>query len=236
MSSNPGVQPTPPYSNQGSCWGPNPPACSSHGFCHHPPHSEQGLCTRRPDRSDGLTIHQAVCHQQSEETDLQDDCSTKCHWLPSANRLQQVYEQQLGLESNQELHEEGSVVSVRCATSWGQNSGANAVGSTTGVRQGREPGPDQLAYYDGVTNTVLKDMHVWFMLAITTNDAYPTGKMLEDMQDMAWKAAKLKYPNTFAASTIMELTASTPRMMLPTAYEIFCRAHTVAKEMVVQWR
>ncbi len=81
---------------------------------------------------------------------------------------------------------------------------------------------------------VLKDMRVQFMLAITTDDAYPTGKTLEDMQDMAWKAAKLKYPNTFAASTIMELTASTCRMMLHAAYEIHGRVHTVAKEMVVR--
>ena len=69
-------------------------------------------------------------------------------------------------------------------------------------------------------------MCMQFMLAITTDDAYPTGKMLEDMQDMAWKAAKLKYPNTFAASTIMELTARTHRMMLHAAYEICGRAHT----------
>src|SRR5260370_32759038 len=100
----------------------------------------------------------------------------------------------------------------------GKNSGTNAVGSTTGVRWGREPGPDQLACYDRVMNTVLKDMRVQFMLAITTDDAYPTGKTLEDMQDMAWKAAKLKYPNTFAASTVMELTASTCRVMLHSSY------------------
>ena len=71
------------------------------------------------------------------------------------------------------------------------------------------------------------------MLAITADNAYPVGKMLEAMQDMAWKAAALKHPNALAESTVMQLTTSIRSMMVHDANEIHGKAHTAAKEIVV---
>jgi hypothetical protein len=91
-----------------------------------------------------------------------------------------------------------------------------------------------VSYYDALTGVVLKDARGRYMLEVMTDNAYPAGREMEALQDECWDAAVRKHPREYANSTVQEISSSIRKMMCHAANQIRGKAHTIAKDVVVQ--
>jgi len=92
--------------------------------------------------------------------------------------------------------------------------------------------PWHLRYYNSVAGCPLKDARLRFQVRVMTENAYPEGRELEQMQETCWDEAAERYPEELAASKI-ELTAGVRKLLVHSGNEIRGKVHTIASGLVV---
>jgi hypothetical protein len=144
--------------------------------------------------------------QQSDERDLDDDCHAKRRKTPNANVLRLAQElqgdpdtdEEMDIEQNDDQQDSdggGSAVGNSEDGHVVQSSNRQnqvVVQSHGGKCHTQPPQAHQLGFYDAVTSTVLQEACQRFMMGIAAGNAYPSGKVLTDLEETAWRAATLQ--------------------------------------------